>query len=270
MVLILGLIVLVTASILGLALSSRQPSVAYGPGRWAIALVSPFQKMVVRVKQFTIDIWDHYFFLVSVAEDNERLMNQLLTAKALNNECRETQLANKRLLALLNLQQAMQRPLIAAQVVGKDPSPWFQSMMVDKGKSDGVVKGLPVLNPEGIVGLVIETTNHYSKVMLITDPNSAVDAIVQKSRARGIIKGGTVGYCVFNYVLRKHDVETGDTVVTSGMDGVFPKGLPVGKVAEIVKYEAGIFQDMRVTPFVDFERLEEVFIIPTSNSTSPS
>jgi rod shape-determining protein MreC len=98
--------------------------------------------------------------------------------------------------------------------------------------------------------------------MLITDPNSAVDAIVQENRARGIIKGGTSGYCVFDYVLRKHTLRVGDNVVTSGMDGVFPKGLPIGQVSEIFKQNAGIFQEVTLEPFVDFERLEEVVIIP--------
>ena len=156
----------------------------------------------------------------------------------------------------------MQQPLIAAEVVGKDPSPWFQSILLDKGLADGVDKGLPVIDPVGVVGIVVEATDHFSKVMLITDPNSAVDALIQKSRARGIIKGGASGYCLLNFVLRKHDVKVGDTVVSSGMDGIFPKGLPIGKVASIVKQDAGIFQDVTVTPFVDFERLEEVLVVP--------
>jgi rod shape-determining protein MreC len=107
-------------------------------------------------------------------------------------------------------------------------------------------------------------------VMLITDPNSAVDAVVQDSRARGIVKGGAAGYCVFNYVLRKHQVAVDDLVVSSGMDMVFPKGLPVGRVATIVKQDAGIFQDVTLTPAVDFERLEEILIIPVAKKVESS
>ena len=259
---IVGLIALVTISILTLSLSSREPYPAYGPGRIAISLVAPFQKMIVGTTRFFRDIWDHYFFLISVVEENEILHRELRQAKALNHQNQETLLANHRLRQLLALQKEIPRPMIAAQVVGKDPSPWFQTILVDKGVSDGVEKGQPVINPEGIVGLVIDATGHFAKVMLITDPNSSVDAIIQKNRARGIVKGGTSGYCVLNFVLRKHDVTQGQIVISSGMDGVFPKGLPIGAVASIVKQEAGIFQDVTVRPYVDFERLEEVLIVP--------
>lgn len=259
---IAGLIALVTISIMMLSLSSREPYPAYGPGRIALSLVAPFQKMIVGTTRFFRDIWDHYFFLISVVEENENLREQLRRARALNHKNQETMLANDRLRQLLDLQKEMPQKMIAAQVIGKDPSPWFQSIMVDKGLSDGVEKGQPVINPEGIVGLVTEATGHYAKVMLITDPNSAVDAVIQKNRARGIVKGGTSGYCVLNFVLRKHEVTQGQVVISSGMDGVFPKGLPIGAVASIIKQEAGIFQDVEVYPYVDFERLEEVLIIP--------
>ena len=263
MVMIAGLIVLVTLSIAVLSLSSRRPYPAYGPGRVAIALVAPFQKMIVSTTRFFSDIWEHYFFLVTVVDDNRALRKELQQEKASNHQLKEAALSNQRLRKLFDLQQKMTRPMIAAQVIGKDPSPWFQSVLLDKGIADGVEKGGPVINPEGIVGIVVEATAHYAKVMLITDPNSAVDAVIQDSRARGIIKGGTSGYCALDYVLRKHDVAVGDAVVSSGMDGVFPKGLPIGQVATIVKLEAGIFQEVTVTPYVDFERLEEVLVVPS-------
>lgn len=266
MVMIVGLIMLVTVSILMLSLSSRRPLIAYGPGRLAIALTAPFQKIFSSTAHAFRDIWEHYFYLITVVEQNERLTQELHQAKALNNQYREAFLSNQRLKQLLELKQEIQRPVIAAQVIGKDPSPWFQTIMVDKGPSDGVIKGLPVVNASGVVGLVVDATNHYAKVMLITDPNSAVDAVVQENRARGIIKGGTSGYCVFDYVLRKHTLKVGDKVVTSGMDGVFPKGLPIGLVSEIFKQNAGIFQEVTLEPFVDFERLEEVVIIPPNQT----
>jgi rod shape-determining protein MreC len=270
MVMIVGLIVLIAVNILILSLSSRRPYPAYGPGRVAISFVAPFQKMIVGISRFLQDIWDHYFFLVSVVDENNRLRNELWKARAQQHQYRETMLTNERLRQLLDLQQSMQQPLIAAQVIGKDPSPWFRTIMIDKGSEVGVVKGRPVINPEGIVGLVVEATAHYAKVMLITDPNSAVDAMVQDIRARGIIKGGMAGNCSFNYVLRKHNVVVGDSVISSGMDGVFPKGLPIGQVATIVKREAGIFQDVTITPHVDFERLEEVMVVPLPEQPNAS
>ncbi len=266
MVIIVGLIALVTISILSLSVSSREPYPVYGPGRIAISLVAPFQKMLVGTSRFFRDIWEHYFFLISVVDENDALRRQLREAKARNHKFRETQLANQRLQRLLGIEDEVPRQMIAAKVVGKDPSPWFQTIMVDKGTDDGVKKGQPVINPEGIVGLVIDATTHFAKVMLITDPNSAVDAIIQENRARGIVKGGTSGYCVLNFVLRKHEVVKDQVVVSSGMDGVFPKGLPIGAVASIVKEEAGIFQDVTIEPYVDFERLEEVLVVSLPQS----
>jgi rod shape-determining protein MreC len=266
MVIIVGLIALVTISILSLSISSREPYPVYGPGRIAISLVAPFQKLLVGTSRFFRDIWEHYFFLISVVDDNDTLRHELREAKALNHQFRETQLANERLQRLLGMEKQVSRQMIAARVVGKDPSPWFQTIMVDKGTADGVQRGEPVINPEGIVGLVVDVTAHYAKVMLITDPNSAVDAIIQESRARGIVKGGMSGYCMLNFVLRKHNVRKGQVVISSGMDGVFPKGLPIGKVSAIVKEEAGIFQDVTIEPYVDFERLEEVLIVSLPQS----
>ena len=270
MVMVAVLMVLTTVCVLFLALSSRQPKIAQGPSRLTLPVVGPFQRMIIHSTRFFREIWEHYFMLVSVAEDNERLRGSLREARALNHQRQEILLANKRLHDLLSLKEHLEQETIAAQVIGKDPSPWFQTIIVDKGIIDGVEKGLPVVNPEGVVGLVIETAGHYAKVRLITDPNSAVDALVQKNRARGVIKGGTSGYCVLSYVLRKHDLAVGDKIISSGMDTVFPKGLPIGQVSEIIKYEAGIFQDVTVTPYVDFERLEEVLIIPPPKPVDPS
>jgi rod shape-determining protein MreC len=270
MVLVIVLIVLFSVSILVLALNSRRPYVGAGSGRVPIAMVAPFQKIIVHTARFLNDIWGHYFFLVTVAEENRALRRKLHKAAAVTYAYQEATMANKRLRELLDLKEKMSQPLIAAVVISKDPSPWFQTVLVDKGSDQGVTKGMPVITPYGIVGLVIDVTGDYAKVMLITDPNSAVDSIVQSNRARGIIKGGTSGYCVFDFVLRKHDISIGEAVVTSGMDGVFPKGLPVGEVDHIVKHESGIFQDVTVTPFVDFERLEEVLIVPVSQSVDPS
>jgi rod shape-determining protein MreC len=270
MVMIAGLIVLVTLTILILSLSSRRPYPAYGPGRVAIAMVAPFQKVIVATTRFFSDIWEHYFFLITVVDDNRNLRTELQQAMVMNHRLKEAALSNERLRKLFKLQQAMELPLVAAQVVGKDPSPWFQSVLLDKGRDDGVEEGQPVINPEGVVGIVVEATARYAKVMLITDPNSAVDAIIQDSRARGIIKGGARGSCVLNFVLRKYEVAEGDTVVSSGMDGVFPKGLPIGQVTTIVKREAGIFQDVSVIPYVDFERLEEVLVVPRAHPDKPS
>jgi rod shape-determining protein MreC len=267
MILIAVVIVLVAVNVILLTIAGMQPQPPSGLGKGALMIVSPFQKHLSGLVRSVKEIWNQYFFLVSTAEENLQLKKALGQSLQRLNRCSETQLANDRLRHLLGFEAPSARPMIAAQVVGKDPSPWSKTVIVDKGSNNNVRPGAPVVVPEGIVGVIVEASPQYAKVLLLIDPNSAVDALVQRTRARGIVKGGGAGYCVFDYVLRKHEISVGDTVVSSGLDGVFPKGLRVGRISEIVRLNAGIFQRVSVTPTVDFEILEEVFII--SESTAP-
>jgi rod shape-determining protein MreC len=270
MVLIVGVIILITVNVILLSFSSKSQS-TFGLGRVGLSLVSPFQEAVTRSIRFTRDIWERYFFLVSVAHENENLKRSLNQFIGKDNQWHEVDLANSRLRELLNFQKAPTNKIVAAEVIGKDPSGWFKTIIIDKGKSDGLQKGLPVVLPTGIVGQVIEAAGHYSKVMLLIDRNSAVDALAQRSRARGIIKGESADQCRFEFVLRKHDVQVGDTVIASGLDGVYPKGLRIGRVLDIDQRNADIFYEITVAPFVDYEKLEEVLVIlrpPTQAATS--
>ena len=260
MVLIVGGIVLITVNVILLSVTSKSRS-SLGIGRVGISFVAPFQELVTRSVRFTRGVWEHYFFLVSVAQQNEILKKMLNESIEKNSELREIELANTRLRNLLNFQKAPTNRVVAAEVIGKDPSMWFKTVIIDKGKAEGLQKGLPVVLPQGIVGQVIEVSSHYSKVMLIIDRNSAVDALVQRSRARGIIKGSSADHCRFEFVLRKHDVQIGDTVIASGLDGVYPKGLRIGRVSDLSERQSDIFYDITVAPFVDYETLEEVLVI---------
>ncbi len=260
MVLIIGVIILITVNIIGLSITSKRYA-TFGLGRIAISFVAPFQELVTRSVRFVRNIWEHYFFLVSVAQENNSLKASLNQAIEENNRWREVELANDRLRNLLNFKTTVTSKVLAAEVIGKDPSALFKTVIIDKGKSDELRKGMPVVIAQGVVGQIIEVSNHYSKVMLIIDRNSAVDTLVQRTRARGIIKGASTDQCRLDYVLRKHDVQPGDTLVSSGFDGVYPKGLRVGQVTDVVDHEAEIFHEITVAPFVDFEKLEEVLVI---------
>ena len=260
MVIIVGAVALIVVNIIILSVNSSRYS-SYGSGRSAIFFIAPFQETFTRSVQFLKNIWGHYFFLVSVAKENDNLKKTINHAIYKNNKYREIEISNFRLRNLLNFRKTMTNQVLVAEVVGQDPSPWFKTIIIDKGKSDGVEKGLPVVVPEGIAGQIIDISCNYSKVLLIIDRNSAVDALVQRTRARGLIKGQSDGRCLSKYVLRKNDIKVGDTVVSSGLDGVFPKGLRVGYVTEIVKRNSGIFQEVTVMPYVDFEKLEEVLVV---------
>ena len=213
------------------------------------------------VVRFVRGIWNHYFDLVQTAQENDRLKRQLNRALEKNTNYHEIELANDRLRKLLDFKQSVDLDVVSAEVIGKDPSPWFKSVIIDKGRVDGVDIGFPVVVPQGIVGQVTDASAYYAKVLLIIDQNSAVDGLVQRTRARGIIKGAPGGGCIFKYVLRKHEIDVPDTIVSSGLDGVFPKGLRIGQVAKVVKHNSGIFQEVTVTPFADFEKIEEVLVI---------
>ena len=260
MVLIVGGIVLITVNVILLSVTSKSQSTS-GFGRVGLSFVAPFQELVTRSARFARGIWEHYFFLVSVYQENEELKKSLNDAIEKNNQWNELKLANNRLRNLLSFQKSLTNRVVAAEVIGKDPSVWFKTLIIDKGKADGLQKGLPVVLPQGIAGQVIEVSDRYSKVMLIIDRNSAVDALVQRSRARGIIKGASADQCRFEFVLRKNDVQVGDTVVASGFDGVYPKGLRIGHVSDLSERSSDIFYEITVTPFVDFEKLEEVLVI---------
>ncbi len=260
MVLIVGFIVLIAVNIIGLSVTSRR-STAFGIERIAISAIAPFQELVTRSLRFTRDIWRQYFYLVTVARENHVLMQQLSQAVENTNQWHETELANTRLRDLIDFQKNISERVVAAEVIGKDPSAWFKTVIIDKGESDGLTRGLPVVIAQGIAGQVIEVSNHYSKVMLIVDSNSALDSLVQRTRARGVIKGEATDQCRLDYVLRKNDVRIGDTIVSSGLDGVYPKGLRIGYVSQVIGHDADIFHEVIITPFVDFEKLEEVLVI---------
>jgi len=260
MALIVGGIVLITVNVIFLSITSKSRS-TFGIGRVGLSFVAPFQEIVTRSVRFTRGVWEHYFFLVSVAQKNDILKKMLNESIEKNNQWHEIELANTRLRNLLNFQKEPTNRVVAAEVIGKDPSGWFKTVIIDKGKAEGLQKGLPVVLPQGIVGQVIEASSHYSKVMLIIDRNSAVDALVQRSRARGIIKGASADQCRFEFVLRKHDVQIGDTVIASGLDGVYPKGLRIGRISDLSEPKSDIFYDITVAPFIDYETLEEVLVI---------
>jgi rod shape-determining protein MreC len=261
MMVILGVIVLIAVSVIILSINSKRSYTSYGMGGVALTLVAPFQEIVTDAIRFSRSIWRHYFNLVTTSQENERLDRDLRQALEYKHRQNEIELSNFRLRQLLGFRETVTQKFVAAEVIGKDPSPWFKTIVIDKGLQDGVAKGMPVVMPEGIVGLVTNAAHHYATVLLLIDQNSAIDALVQDTRARGIVEGEPAGRCRLKYVLRKYDVAEGEIVIASGLDGVFPKGFRIGYISEVTKPNAGIFQEVTVTPYVDFEKLEEVLIV---------
>jgi len=156
--------------------------------------------------------------------------------------------------------------MIAVEVIGQDPTSWFKSVTINKGERDGVQKGMAVISPEGVVGQILKTAPHYATVLLMTDYNSAIDAVIQRTRAKAIVEGQEENRCQLKYLLRTEEVVVGDVVITSGLGGIFPKGLMVGEIRKVDKKGHGVFQYAELVPSVDLTKLEEVLIISTSPS----
>jgi rod shape-determining protein MreC len=237
-----------------------------GPQRLALDLIGKGQYVITRITTGVANVWSDYICLLHVRDENKRLQEELDKFKETNIKYREAVATNVRLSKLLQIKDSLPPPTLTAQIVGRDPSLWFRTIIIDRGSSEGVEKGMPVVTVEGVVGQILDTSPNYSKVLLANDPNSAVDVLVQKNRVQGILKGnGSNGFNLL-YVLKNADVEKGDAIVTSGLGDIFPKGLPVGKVSEVTKSKRGMFQKIVVEPSVDFSQLEYLIIIMHENS----
>lgn len=253
----LGSVVVLVLVLVVFSLGSREFNLVHKLG---LEIGGAMQAVTTGVGGYFTGLVGDYRELINVREENRRLREQLRQHQAATTSYREAVATNVRLQKLLELKESLPDPNLSARVIGRDPSQWFQTLTIDRGSSDGVERGMPAITVEGIVGQVIETSPHYAKVLLATDPNSAIDVIVQKNRVQGIIKGDGEGF-ILHYVLRNSDVEEGDHIITSGLGGVFPKGMAVGQVAEVVRAPRGLFQGIRVAPAADFSRLEHLLIV---------
>jgi rod shape-determining protein MreC len=258
---ILCVILFALINIVLLSISAKHPHRYTIVDRVVVAGVVPFQEGVTRTMHFCRRMWHHYFHLVAVREECDRLEEMLARAEMEKGRYLESELACQRLRKLLEMKSEVPHRMLPARVVGLDPSGWFKTVFINRGTGDGVSNGMAVITSGGIVGRVIGASGRYAKVLLIIDRSSAIDALVQRTRSRGIVEGETDESCRFKYIVRKADIEIEDTVISSGLDGLFPKGLRVGAISQISRPSSGLFQEVKVRPFVDFTRLEEVLVI---------
>jgi len=193
--------------------------------------------------------------------ENERLRKRILQLETERSRLLEADATYRRLQQLLDLRAHLPTGTVTASIIANSASSWFQSCLLDKGSDDGVRKGMAAVTPLGILGQVISTAARSAKVLLITDPNSGVDVVVQRTRARGIVSGSLEQKTIMKYVKRSEDIQVGDRLITSGLEGVFPKGLMVGTVTNVQKQHLGLFQYIEVTPAVTLSRTEEVLVV---------
>jgi rod shape-determining protein MreC len=226
-----------------------------------IEMTAPFQKVINEAVHMVEGMWFGYFYLVDLRQEDLRLKKELEGLRLENSRYREILGGYDRMQSLLQFKEEIDEPAVAAQVIGRDPTGWFKSIIIDKGENAGVNLDMPVVNALGVVGRIVSVSPRYSKVLLVIDQNSAVDCVIQRSRDRGMVKGLSSEVCKLDYMVKSSDVVGGDTVVTSGLGGVFPKGLKVGQVLEVDELPGELFKNIRIKPAVDFSKLEEVLVI---------
>lgn len=206
------------------------------------------------------DAWSGYGNLRHVRAENEELRRKLGELQVQFQQERARVERARQLENLLGFKQQLRVETIAAGVIGASASLDFRGITIDRGTSQAVTANMAVIGPAGLVGRVVTPTAHASKVQLLIDRNAAAGALVERSRAQGIVVGSGVDVLRMDFVPATADVKAGDTVVTSGVDGIYPKGFVIGTVQQ-VENGNGIYKAIRVRPSVEFNRLEEVLVV---------
>jgi rod shape-determining protein MreC len=229
--------------------------------RLVVETLAPVAGVVEAVTSGVDRTIQEYILLRQTHRENRRLKNRIASLEQQVADYYEAYLENQRLRRLLDFKRTLPSRTVAAPVIVHNSTGWFQNLIVGKGFEDGVHPDSPVVNDEGVVGRVLDVSDHYSRVMLVTDPESAVDALIQRNRVRGILSGKDEKTCILKYVRSNLDVRRGDLVITSGKDGIFRRGLRLGVVQGTVKDPLDLFQVIEVKPTVRLGSLEEVMII---------
>ena len=229
--------------------------------RVILAITAPIQTAISWTLEQTVDVYQGYLYLWNVKtqntrlfEENRKLLGQIASLKEAQNE-------NTRLREILNFQEKLKLETIVARVIAKDVSTEFRAVRINRGEDAGIKKGMAVITYEGVVGRVMRTTASTADVVTILDLLSAVDGVIERSRARGVVEGLTDELCQLKFTLRTDDIQVGDLLLSSGLGGIYPRGVAVGTVSRVKKKQFGISQEVEVKPTVDFTKLEEVMIV---------
>ena len=222
---------------------------------------SPIQNLLTSTTSYVSDAFDHYFFLVETSKENDRLLLKVNLLSKKNNELIERNKLLERSDNLIEFLDKDERPFVIAKVIGYDATQWSKVIFINRGTNHKVQKNSSVMNNAGVIGHVIHSSPNSSKVLLITDGRSAVDSLFQETRESGITVGTGENICEMKFVPISAKINLGDKVISSGLGGVFPKGLVVGRVVDIVKQSQELFQDIMVEPSADLSNIEEVIVL---------
>jgi len=231
-----------------------------------LQLSRPVQYLATETADAVSGVVEEYVYLVDVKRDNERLRLDTARLEEENRLLRTEARENQRLRDLLALRERLRGDTIAARVISKEISPYFRvvRLRLDRGARDRVRAGMPVVSSQGLVGQVRRTFGRHADVHLTVDRESAVDVIVQRTGARGVLRGTGESdrYAArIQYLQRDDEIEVGDEVYTSGLGRRFPASILVGRVNRVERAEFGLYQEVEVSPTVDFSALEEVLVL---------
>lgn len=225
-----------------------------------LAISGFFERIITGTFTSIASVGNHYVFLVRTQRDNDRLTEELGRLRLENAVMNELLIENERLRDALKFKQLNPPASVTAQVIGKEMSPASSVITINKGSDDGIGKDMAVITPAGVVGRVQAVLPGLSKVLLLTDPGSTLAVRVQRNREDGLLEGKLIN-CALKYVSYYADIQQGDLLITSGLDGIYPKGLAVATVVKVTKREASAFQAVVAEPVVRFSRLEEVLVL---------
>jgi rod shape-determining protein MreC len=207
-------------------------------------------------------VWTGYIGLRHLKVENDALKRDLASAQVAVQEQRALADRSRSLEHLLELREHLALKTMAAEIIGAAASPDFRTLTIDRGSRDGLRSDMSVIAPAGIVGRVVVPSLRSAKVQLLVDRNAAAGAIIERTRAQGVVVGGGDDRLRLEYVSEVFDVVAGDVVVTSGIDGIYPKGFIIGRI-ESVERSGGSYKRITIKPAVDFTSLEEVLVVLT-------
>jgi rod shape-determining protein MreC len=231
---------------------------------WAVELISPLQRLGSWTIQGALHGWGGYVGLRSAQKENDAMRAELDRLKVRNAELESRALEADRLEALLNFRSShSETPMIAAHVIAASPDSGSQVVNIDRGSRDGIRRDMGVITPDGVVGKIFAVYPDISQVLLMSDKDSGVGALLADTRTQGPVKGTGEPLLSLNYISNDEKVTVGETVLTSGQDRIFPKDLPVGKVVDFVADPKTPFMRIRVKPAARLDRLEEVLVLQT-------
>lgn len=225
-----------------------------------LAVSGFFERIITGSFNAVVSVGKGYFFLVGTTRENQHLRGEIERLKLENAVMNEVLLENDRLRDALNFKRLQPPASVMVQVIGRDSSPFSSTVTINKGSHDGIGRGMAVITAEGVVGKVQTTLPNTAKVMLLTDPGSTLAVRVMRNREEGLLEG-KLETCALKYVSYYADIQEGDLLVTSGLDGVYPKGLSVATVVKATKQEASAFQTVVAEPAVRLSRLEEALVL---------